>query len=146
MRRPNTYPKVLTFGRGKIAPLASGTRITIGHRCGLHIDQTAPVKETAIAVIHPSPDKIVYNDRVQVYDEPPAVVRPRHALAYVTSIRLASDPNRPTITEMETGQLVYNIMIDSTGPQNRESDDAQSTDGGLIYSDDSSIHHLEGLQ
>ena len=28
LRRPNTYPKVLTFGRGKLAPLASGTGIT----------------------------------------------------------------------------------------------------------------------
>ena len=63
LRSPNTYPKVLTFGRGKLAPLASGPGITIGHR--IHIDQTAPVREPAIAVVPQSPDKIVYNDRVQ---------------------------------------------------------------------------------
>ena len=40
LRRPNTYPKVLTFGRGKLVPLASGTGITIGCRHGIHMDQT----------------------------------------------------------------------------------------------------------
>ena len=44
LRRPNTCPKVLTFGRGKLAPLGSGTGITIGHGHGIHIDQTAPVR------------------------------------------------------------------------------------------------------
>ena len=100
LRRPNTCPKVLTFGRGKLAPLGSGTGITIGHRHGIHIDQTTPVKEPAIAVVPPSQDRIVCNNRVQTYDEPPAAVRPRHTLANWTSIRLGNDPNRPTVTEM----------------------------------------------
>ena len=104
LRRPNTCPKVLTFGKGKLAPLVSGTGITIGHGCRIHIDQTAPVREPTIAVVPQSPDKIVYNDRVQTYDEPPAAVRPRHALANWTSVRLGNDPNRPTMTEMATGQ------------------------------------------
>ena len=39
LRRPNTYLKVLTFGRGKLAPLASGT-MTMGCRCGLCLHQT----------------------------------------------------------------------------------------------------------
>ena len=39
LRRPNTYPKVLTFGRGKLAPLASGT-IPMGCRHGLYLHQT----------------------------------------------------------------------------------------------------------
>ena len=63
LRRPNTYPKVLTFGRGKLAPLASGTGITIGCGCGLHRDETFPVREPTMAVAPPSPDKIVYNDK-----------------------------------------------------------------------------------
>ena len=63
LRRPNTYPKVLTFGSGKLAPLASGTGITIGHGCRIHIDQTVPVREPTITVVPPSPDKIVYNDK-----------------------------------------------------------------------------------
>ena len=84
-------------------------------------------------------------------DEPAAAVRPRHALANWTSIRLGNDPNRPTMTEMATGQLIYNTVIDSTGPQNgdsgqqnRESDDEMSADAELIYSDYSS-EHLEDL-
>ena len=32
LRRPNTYPKVLTFGRGNMAPLASWNNITLGCR------------------------------------------------------------------------------------------------------------------
>ena len=87
-----------------MAPLASGTGITIGCRCRIHIDQTALVREPAVAVVSPSPDKIVYNDSVQTYNEPPAAVRPRHALANWTSVRLGNDPNRPTLTEMATGQ------------------------------------------
>ena len=36
LRRPNTYLKVLTFGKGKLAPLASGTDMTMGCRHRLH--------------------------------------------------------------------------------------------------------------
>ena len=151
MRRPNTYPTVLTFGRGKLTPLANGTGITIGHGCGIHIDQTASVREPAVAVVSPSPDKTVYNDSVQTYEEPSAAVRPRHALANWTSIRLDNDSNRPTVTEMTTGQLIYNTVINTTGPQNgdsaqqnKEPHDEQSTDADLIYSDYSS-EHLEDL-
>ena len=36
LRRPNTYPKVFTFGRGKLAPLASGT-MTMGCRHRLYL-------------------------------------------------------------------------------------------------------------
>ena len=105
-----------------MAPVASGTGITIEHRHGIQIDQTPPVREPTIAVVPPSPDKIVYNDRVQMYDEPPAQVRPRHALANWTSIRLGNNPNRPNVNERETGQLIYNSVIDLTGLQNRESE------------------------
>ena len=45
-----------------MAPLASGTHLTIGHGHGIHIDQIPPVRETTIAVITPSPDKTVYNE------------------------------------------------------------------------------------
>ena len=80
LRRPNTYPKVLTFGRGNLAPLASRTGLTMGYRCRIHLHQTSPVREPAIVVVPPSPDRIVYNDSLQMYDELPVPVRPRHAL------------------------------------------------------------------
>ena len=38
LRRPNSYLKVLTFDRGKLAPLASGT-MTMGCRHGLYLHQ-----------------------------------------------------------------------------------------------------------
>ena len=150
LRRPNTYPKVLTFGRGKLAPLASGTGITMGCRYRLHLDQTPPVREPAIAVVSPSPYRVVHNECVQTYNELPMPVRPRHSLANWISIRLGNNPNRPTVKERETKQLTYNSVIDTNGLQNRESeqdresDDAQSTDPDLIHSDYSS-EHLEDL-
>ena len=99
LRRPNTYPKVLTFGRGNIAPLSNRTNAPIGCGHRLNIDQTCQKeKETSIAVVPPS-DKIIHTDRVQTYDEIPALVRPRHLLANWTSIRLGDDPNRPTVDE-----------------------------------------------
>ena len=74
-----SLPRVVTFGRGKIAPLASGT-LTIGCGCGIPIDQTATTKEAAIAFVPPPPHRIVHNDSMQIYEEPPAPVRPRHSL------------------------------------------------------------------
>ena len=151
LKRPDTYPKVLTFGRGKLVPLASGTGMTMGCRCRLHLDQTPPVREPAIAVVSPSPDRVLHNECVQTYEKLPAPVRPRHPLANWTSIRLDNKPNRPTINERETKQLTYNSVIDTNGLQNREPeqdrelDDAQSTDPDLMYSDYSS-EQLEDLE
>ena len=106
-----------------------------------------PVRGPTIAVIPPLPDRIVHNDSIQMYDELPVPVRPRHALANWTSVRLGNNPSRPTVNERETEQLTYNSVIDSTGLQNREceqqdreSDDAQSTNSDLMYSDYSSEH------
>ena len=33
LRKPNTYPKALTFGRGNMAPLTNGFTMRYGHRC-----------------------------------------------------------------------------------------------------------------
>ena len=122
-----TLPGVFTFGRGNIAPLASGT-LTIGHRHGIPIDQTATTKEAAIALVAPSPHRIVHNDSVQIYEESPAPVRCRHSLANWTSVRLGNDPNMHTVDEMTNGPQNYNSIIDSTDQQNREINDDQSTD------------------
>ena len=84
-----TLPRVVNFERGKIAPIASGT-FTIGHGC-----RTATTKEAAIASVPPSPHRIVHNDSMQIYEEPPAPVRPRHSLANWTSIRLGNDSQQP---------------------------------------------------
>ena len=51
LRRPNTHPKVLTFGRGKLAPLASGT-MTMGCRCRLYLHQL-PSKRTNCSCCFP---------------------------------------------------------------------------------------------
>ena len=79
--------------------------MTMGCRHGLHLDQTTPVRESAIAVVSPSPDRVVHHDCVQTYDELPAPVRPRHSLANCTSIKLGKNCNRPTVNEKETEQL-----------------------------------------
>ena len=119
LRRPNTYPKVLTFGRGNMAPLANG--LTIGHRhgCGHGININHPPQPGAPKIAMVSPDRIVTTDRVQTYDEMSAPVRARHALANWTSVSLGNNPNRLTVNERETEQ--FYSMTDTTGPQNRES-------------------------
>ena len=139
-----TLPRVLTFGRGKIAPLAGGT-LTIGCGCGIPIDQTATTKEAAIAFVPPSPHRIVHNNSAQIYEKPPAQVRPRHSLANWTSVRLGNDPNRHTVDETTIGPQNYNLIIDSTDQQNGEINDDQNTDPELMYSN-YSTDHLEDLQ
>ena len=134
-----TIPRVVSFGRGKIAPLASGT-LTIECRC-----RTATTKEAGIAFVPPSPHRIVHNDSMQIYEEPPASVRPRHSLANWTSIRLGNDPNSHTVDDTTMGPQNYNLIIDSTDQQNREINDDQNTDPELMYSD-YSTEHLEDLQ
>ena len=121
--------------------------MTMGSRCRLHLDQTPPVREPAIAVASSSPDRVVHNDCVKTYDELPVPLRPKHPLANWTSIRLGNNLNRPTMNERETEQLTNNLVIDTNGLQNKESeqqyselDDAQSTNPDLMYSDYSSEH------
>ena len=41
--RPNSCPKVLTSGRGKLVPQASGASMTAGGGRGIHIDPIPPV-------------------------------------------------------------------------------------------------------
>ena len=67
LRRPNSCPKVLTSGSGKLVPPASGASMTVGGGRGIHIDPIPPVREPPISP--PSTDRIVHNDRVQIYDE-----------------------------------------------------------------------------
>ena len=87
----------------KKCPLASGT-LTIG--CG---HGTATTKEAAIACVPPSLHRIVHNDSVQIYEEPPAPVRCRHSLANWTSVRLGNDH---TVDETTMGQQHYNLIVD----------------------------------
>ena len=120
-------------------PLASGT-LTIGHRC-----RTATTKEAAIACVPPSPHRIVHNDSMQIYEEPPALVRHRHSLANWTSVRLGNDPNSHTGDETTMGPQHYNLIIDPTDQQNGEINNNQSTDPEIMYSD-YSTDHLEDLE
>ena len=119
--------------------LASGT-ITIGCRC-----RTATTKEAAIACVPPSPHRIVHNDSIQIYEEPPAPVRHRHSLANWTSVRLGNDPNNHTVDETTMGPQHYNLITDPAGQQDREINNNQGTDPEIIFSD-YSTHHLEDLE
>ena len=108
-----------------MAPLDSGTMTT---DCGsrIHLHQTPPVKEPAVAVVSPSADRVFHNECVQMYDELPAPVRPRHPLPNWTSVRLGNNPNRPTVNERETEQSTYNSVNDTNEQQNRESEQQDS--------------------
>ena len=76
LRRPNTHPKALTFGRGNMAPLANCLTMGCGHGCGCRLNINHPPQPGAPKIAMVSPDKIVTTDRVQTYDEMPAPVRP----------------------------------------------------------------------
>ena len=92
-----------------------------------------------------SPDKIIHTDRVQTYDEMPALVRPRHALANWTSVRLGDNSNRPTVNE-ETGEQSQMMMIADSNTHDMASEDTESADGNPIYSVYDSDPNLEGLE
>ena len=115
LRKPNTYPKALTFGRGKMAPLANGFTMGWGHGCGcgLYINHPPQPGEPKVAMV--SPGRIVTTNRVQTYGEMPAMVRPQHALANWTGeqsqIMIIADSNTIDIT----------------------SEDSESTEDDLVY-------------
>ena len=64
LRRSNTYPKVLTFGRGNMALQASWNNVILGCRCRLNINHTPQEGTPNVALV--SPDKIIHTDRVQM--------------------------------------------------------------------------------
>ena len=99
----------IDFWKRKIAPLASGT-LTKGYGHGIPIDQTATTTEAAIALVPPSPHRIVHNDSVQIYEELPAPVRHRHSLANWTSVSLGNDPNGHTVDEITNEPQNYNSI------------------------------------
>ena len=77
----------------------------------------------AIACVTPSPNRVVHDDSIQIYKEPPAPVRCRHSLANWTSVRLGNDSNNHTIDESTTGQPDFNLIIDparSTRQRNQQ--------------------------
>ena len=80
-----------------------------------------------------------------MYNEMPAPVRPRHALANWTSVRLGDDPDRPMVNE-ETGEQTQMMMIADSNTHDTTSEDTDSTHGDPIYSDYGSEHNLEGLE
>ena len=73
-----------------------------------------------------SPDRIVTPDRVQTYDEMPALVRPQHALANWTLVRLRNDPNTQKGKDEETGE--QSQMIANSNTMDVTSEDLESTD------------------
>ena len=132
LRKPKTYPKVLTFGRGNMAPLANCFTMGHGHGrgCGLSISHPPQPGTPKVAMV--SPDRIVTPDRVQTYDEMPAPVRPQHALANWTSLRLGNDPNIQKGKEGETGE--QSQMIANSNTIDITSEDSESTDDDdLVY-------------
>ena len=124
-----------------MAPLASLNNITSGCRCGLNINHTLQVGTPNVAVV--SPDKITHTDCVQTYDEMPALVRPRHALASWTSPRLGNNSNRPIVNE-ETGEQSQMMMVVDSNAHDMTSEDTESADSDPKYSDYASELDLEG--
>ena len=102
-----------------------------GHRHRLNINH--PTQPGAPKVAMVSPDKIVTTDRVQTYDEMPALVRPQHALANWTSVRLGNDPYTQKGKEEETGEQSQIMMIADSNIIDITSEDLDSTNADLTY-------------
>ena len=98
----------------------------------------------ATGCVTPSPHRVVHNDSIQIYKEPPAPVRCRHSLANWTSVRLGNDPNNHTVDESTMGQLGFKSIIDPADQQDREINN-QGADPEIMYSD-YSTDHLEDLE
>ena len=99
LRRPNTYPKVLSFGRGRGKfPLANWTSVTKGCGCGLisgcgmpqvpSVHQE-PTVERNLAIVTPT-------DRVQTYEGNQAPSKSRKDLANWSWVRLGNTRARLT--------------------------------------------------
>ena len=163
LRWPNTYPKVLNLGRGRgkgIFPLGNWTSVVKGHEHGIinENDQSQTMQQESerhLAVVEPT-DRIVHTDRIQTYDEEPALARPRPPLANWSSVNLGNNPNRPTVDEITKHGPQWHIFCDDNienrpgqrhnDYHNRTSDDAESVEGDSIYSgDDSSRPGLEDV-
>ena len=96
----------------------------------------------AIACVTPSPHRVVHNDSIQIYEEPPASARCRHSLANWTSVRLGDDPNNHTVDESTMGQQNFNLIID---PMDQEINNNQGANPEILYSN-YSTDHLEDLE
>ena len=133
LRKLKTYPKALTFGRGNMAPLANGFTMGCGHRHECGFDINYPPQPGAPKVVIMSADRIVTTDRVQTYDEMPALVRPCHALVNWTLVRLENDLNAHKGKDEETGQESQIMMIANSKTIDVTSQDLESTDDDLVY-------------
>ena len=97
LRRPNTLPKVLSFGKGRgNFPLANWTSLATGHGCGFinecDMPQTPLVQkepEKTLAVVAPT-------DRVQTYKGNLAPGKTSKPLANWTWVRLGDAMGRLT--------------------------------------------------
>ena len=101
-----------------------------GHGCRLIINHPPQPGAPMVGLV--SPDWIITPDRAQTYDEMPAPVRPQHALANWTSVRLGNDPNTQKGKDKETWEQLQ--MIANSNTVHITSEDLESTnDDDLEY-------------
>ena len=116
-----------------MTPLANWSIMGCRYGCGCRHNINHPPQVGTPKVAAMSPDKIVTTDRVQIYNEMPAPVRPWHPLANWTSVRVGNDPNTKTGKEEETGEQSQIMMIANSNTIDRTSEDSESTDDDLVY-------------
>ena len=68
LRKSNTYPKALTFGRGNMAPLANDFTMECRHRCGYRLNINHPLSQEHQGLLWYLLTGIVTIDRVQTYN------------------------------------------------------------------------------
>ena len=144
LRRHNTYPKVLSLGRGRGKfPLANWTRVAIGcgHRLlsGCDIPQAPPVHPEL--TVERNPAIVAPTDRVQMYEGNLVQSKSRKDLANWSWVRLGNTRARITNnnnnrTEWRQWQRPDDHNDDRTLDETGDHADANSIEGDVMHSDE----------
>ena len=142
--RPNTWPKVLTFGRGRGKfHLADWPSMTKGCGCGLNsrhdISQAPPLLNNQESTVERNLTVVEPTDRVQTCEGNLAPSKSRKDLANWSWVRLGNTKARLTNNNrMEQRQWqrpnenTHDRTLDDTG----DHADSESVEGDTIHSDD----------
>ena len=141
LRRPNTWPKVLTCvrGRGKF-PLASWTSVTkgCGHNSGHDISEAPPLLNNQDPNADRNPAVVVPTDRVQTYQGDLAPSKSRKDLANWTWVRQGNTRAKLTNnnrTEHRQWQRPNDNTDNRTLDETEDHADSESVGGYTIHSD-----------
>ena len=143
LRRPNTWPKVLTCGKGRGKfPLANLTSLTkgcgCGHNSGHDISEAPPLLSNQEPIAGRNLAVVVPTDRVQTYQGDLAPSKSRKDLANWTWDRLGNTRAKHTNnnrTEQRQWQRPDDNTANRTLDETEDHPDSESVEGDTMHSD-----------